>query len=235
MTLKELYNIAPYKDKYGTCFNDDCLERMKDIPDKSIDIAFTSPPYNRKRNDKYKNYNDTIEDYYGFLVDVIELLKLKVKKYIFINIQTNYYNKIDVYKLIGNYADSIQQIFIWEKTNPLPSPGNNITNAYEYFIVIGETSLKSNKTYTKNHITTSVNSENTTKIHKAVMKQEVCDWFIEHFTNENDIILDCFMGLGTTCISCKKLNRKYIGIEKDEHYFEVATNRIKECIKEGDA
>ena len=235
MTLKELYNIAPYKDKYGTCFNDDCLERMKDIPDKSIDIAFTSPPYNRKRNDKYKNYNDTIEDYYGFLVDVIELLKLKVKKYIFINIQTNYYNKIDVYKLIGNYADSIQQIFIWEKTNPLPSPGNNITNAYEYFIVIGETSLKSNKTYTKNHITTSVNSENTTKIHKAVMKQEVCDWFIEHFTNENDIILDCFMGLGTTCISCKKLNRKYIGIEKDEHYFEVATNRIKERIKEGDA
>ena len=45
----------------------DCLEKMKDIPDKSIDIAFTSPPYNRKRNDKYKNYNDTIEDYYGFL------------------------------------------------------------------------------------------------------------------------------------------------------------------------
>ena len=45
MTLKELYNIAPYKDKYGMCFNDDCLERMKDIPDKSIDMILCDLPY----------------------------------------------------------------------------------------------------------------------------------------------------------------------------------------------
>ena len=52
---------------------------------------------------------------------------------------------------------------------------------------------------------------------------------------EKDVILDSFMGSGSTCVACKNTNRKYIGIEKDEHYFEVATNRIKECIKEGDA
>ena len=45
MTLKELYNIAPYKDKYGMCFNDGCLERMKDIPDKSIDMILCDLPY----------------------------------------------------------------------------------------------------------------------------------------------------------------------------------------------
>ena len=40
------------------------------------------------------------------------------------------------------------------------------------------------------------------------------------------------MGSGSTCVACIHTNRKYIGIEKDKHYFEVATNRIKECIKE---
>ena len=151
-------------------YNGDCLQLLQEIPDKSIDICFTSPPYNRKRNDKYANYDDTKENYYEFLLKVVESLRPKVKKHIFLNIQTNYYNKQDVYRLIGTYADYIQQIFIWEKSNPLPASGNSITNAFEYFIVIGEKPLKSNRTYVKNHLTTSVNSDTTTKIHKAIMK-----------------------------------------------------------------
>lgn len=208
-------------------YNGDCLEVMKNIPDKSIDIAFTSPPYNRKRNDKYQNYNDNVLNYFDFLVNTIELLIAKTTKYVFFNIQTTYYNKQDIYKIIGKYADLIQQIFIWEKSNPMPANGNNITNAYEYIIVFGSKPLKSNSTYTKNHITTSVNSQTTTKIHKAVMKQEVADWFIENFTKESDVIIDPFMGIGTTGISCIKFNRKFIGIELDSKYFEVAKQRIE--------
>lgn len=207
-------------------YHGDCLEIMKDIPDKSVDIVFTSPPYNRKRNDKYTNYNDTKEDYYGFLLRAIEMLRQKAKRHVFLNIQTNYYNKQDVYRLIGTYADYIQPIFVWEKSNPLPAPGNNITNAFEYFVVIGDKSLKSKRTYTKNHLTTSVNSDTTTKIHKAVMKQDVSDWFIERFTNKGDIVLDCFMGLGTTGISCKKFGCDFIGIELNENYFNIAKERI---------
>ena len=209
-------------------YNGDCLQLLQEISDKSIDICFTSPPYNRKRNDKYANYNDTKENYYEFLLKVIESLRLKVKKHIFLNIQTNYYNKQDVYRLIGTYADYIQQIFIWEKSNPLPASGNSITNAFEYFIVIGEKPLKSNRTYVKNHLTTSVNSDTTTKIHKAVMKQEVSDWFIERFTNKEDIVIDPFMGLGTTGISCVKNKCDFIGIELDEQYFNIAKQRIEQ-------
>ena len=162
-------------------YNDDCNSIIDDFikRDKKIDTVFTSPPYNRKRNDKYKNYDDTLDDYYGFLVNITEKLFNIINKYIIINVQTNYYNKQDVYRYIGKYYNKIQQIIIWEKSNPLPASGNNITNAYEYFIVLGNIPLKSNTTYTKNHITTSVNSETTTKIHKAVMKQDVSDWFIE--------------------------------------------------------
>lgn len=208
-------------------YNGDCLEILKTFTDKSVDVSFTSPPYNRKRNDKYENYDDTIVNYYGFLCDFTNELLRITKKWVFVNIQTNYYNRSDVYKYIGNYADKIQNMIVWEKTNPMPASGNNITNAVEYFIVLGNNSLKSNTTYTKNHISSSVNSQ-MDKIHKAVMKQEVCDWFIEKFTNENDLVLDPFMGLGTTGISCKKMNRDFIGIELDKSYYEMAEKRIND-------
>ena len=154
-------------------------------------------------------------------------------KYLFLNIQTNFYNKKDVYRIIGDYCDEIQQIFVWEKSNPMPAQGFNITNAYEFFIVLGDKSLKSNYTYTKNVITTSVNSATTTKIHRAVMKQEVADWFIYNFTIQRDIIFDPFMGLGTTGISCLRYNRDFIGIEKNKEYYDIASKRISEVATNG--
>ena len=211
----------------------DCLEIMKEMPDKSIDIAFTSPPYNRKRNDKYANYNDTIDDYYKFLCDFTNELLRVTKKYTIINLQKNYYNKQEVFKYIGNYASKIVEIIVWGKTNPMPASSCNITNAYEFFIVLSDKPLKSNTTYTKNLIMTAVNSDTTLKEHRAVMKQEVSDWFIEKFTSENDIVLDCFMGTGTTGVSCGKYNRNFIGIEIDDKYFEIAKERVFLAVQNG--
>jgi DNA modification methylase len=209
-------------------YHGDCLQIMQESSfQHNVDIVFTSPPYNRKRNDKYDNYDDSIGDYFKFLCDVIDICINKVSKYVFFNIQSTYYNRVDVYKLIGKYADILQNIIIWEKSNPLPASGNNITNAYEFFLVLGKNSLQSNNAYTKNIITTAVNTEGTTSIHKAVMKQEVADWFITTFTKKEDVVLDPFMGLGTTGISCKRFNRKFIGIEIDETYYNVAQNRIE--------
>lgn len=205
-------------------YNADCNDIINNF--KGVDLVFTSPPYNRKRNDKYNNYDDTLDDYYAFLVKTTESLKNLNPNYIIINLQANYYNRADVYKYIGNYNKDIQNIIIWEKSNPLPASGHSITNAYEFFVVIGKKALKSNTTYTKNHITTSVNSETTTKIHKAVMKQEVSDWFIEKFANKGDKVLDCFMGLGTTGVSCMKYGVDFIGIERDKTYFDIAKQRI---------
>lgn len=201
----------------------DCMEIIKT---QEADVAFTSPPYNRKRNDKYQNYDDTVDDYFSFIKSVIDELKGVVKRHIILNLQPNYYNRADVYRLIGEYSSEIQNIIVWEKSNPLPASGKNITNAYEFFIVIGKSALKANSTYTKNHITTSVNSETTTKIHKAVMKQSVSDWFIENFTLPGDTVIDPFMGLGTTGISCKKLGRNFIGSEINEQYYNIAKERI---------
>ena len=194
-----------------------------------VDFCFTSPPYNRERNDKYNNYSDTKTDYYGFLKDVIDK-NLMIGRYLFLNIQKNYYNKKDIFKIIGDYSDKIIDIICWTKTNPMPASGFNVTNSWEFILVMSdkEKSIKAQKTYTKNHIETSVYSENPyKKIHRAVMKPDVVEWFLERFTEENDIIFDCFMGVGTTGVSCLENNRKFIGAELDNAYFNIAKERLE--------
>lgn len=195
----------------------DCLKILPTLPDKSFDFTFTSPPYNRKRNDKYTHYDDTEQDYYGLIEkSVLECLRL-TKGHVIFNIQKNYYNKTDVLRLLGRFAEEIVEIIIWEKSNPMPAAGYAITNAYEFFLVFGDKPLKSNTTYTKNHLTTSVHSS-MPKEHKAVMKPEVARWFIEKFTQEGDTILDPFYGMGTTGIEAEKLGRKCVGIELQKEY-----------------
>jgi DNA modification methylase len=207
----------------------DCFDGFKQLEDKSVNHVFTSPPYNRKRNDKYEHHNDNIDDYFGWLCNVIDECLRVSKGYVFFNIMKNYYNKQDVFKLIGKYSENIVEIIVWEKTNPLPANGNNITNAYEFFLIFGNDALKSNTTYTKNIISTAVNSDMTTD-HKAIMKQDVAEWFIKSFTKENDLILDCFMGAGTTAITCKYNKRNYIGFELNEKYVELSNKRIYDAL-----
>lgn len=207
----------------------DSTRLIQEIPDKSFDYTFTSPPYNRKRNDKYQHFNDNeIPDYFMWSKLMIDQCLRVSRKLVFWNIQTNYYNRSDVYKLFGEYAHRIREVFVWEKTNPLPASGYSITNSLEYFICLSDSEHKvlSNKTYTKNIISTSVNS-NMPKNHKAVMKQEVSDHFIGLFTKESESVLDPFMGIGTTGVSCKKLNRAFHGIEMVSDYFNTAKVRIE--------
>lgn len=214
------------KPKLFTIENKDCLLGMKDLPPDTFDYALTSPPYNRKRNDKYEEYDDTKENYYDFLVEVVGSLLRITKNHIFFNIQTNYYNKTDIYNLIGDWSNYIQNILIWEKSNPLPASGFNITNAYELIIVFGRKPLKALNTYTKNIITTSVNTETTTKIHKAVMKQEVADWMFEKFIPTGSTVIDPMMGLGTTAVAAEKYGCSWFGYEIVPKYVNEAWERI---------
>jgi len=199
---------------------------MRSLPDKVFDVSFTSPPYNRKRNDKYKNYTDQVEDYFGWMCDVIDELLRLTKRHVFFNIQANYYNRQDVYGIFGKYANRIVENIIWEKDNPMPASGLNITNAVEYFIIFGDEPLRSNRTYTKNTVHSSVNS-NMPDIHKAVMHQSVADYFHSTFMKRGDHVFDCFMGLGTTGKSCVRYGMDFTGCELNQEYFEYAKREIE--------
>ncbi len=63
--------------------------------------------------------------------------------------------------------------------------------------------------------------------HPAIFPDKLAQDHIVSWTNKNDVVLDCFMGSGTTGVACKNLNRNFIGIEKDKEYFEIAKERIQ--------
>jgi site-specific DNA-methyltransferase (adenine-specific) len=64
------------------------------------------------------------------------------------------------------------------------------------------------------------------KIHPTQKPVELMRYYIENSSNENDTVLDPFMGSGSTGVACLELNRKFIGFEIDEKYYEIAINRL---------
>lgn len=216
--------------KYNVIKCGDAIKYMKALPFKAVNHVITSPPYNRKRNDKYSFYSDDLVNYYDFLSNIIDESLRVSKEYVFLNVQKTFYQKQDVFKIIGDYSHKLLDIIVWGKSNPTPSSQGAVTNAYEFILVFGHKPFKCNIEYTKNMIITPVHNK-MPKIHKAVMRKDVCNWMIKSFTNENDIILDPFMGTGTTAICCLKYNRKYLGIELNNTYVEYANNRIKKFLE----
>ena len=67
----------------------------------------------------------------------------------------------------------------------------------------------------------------TNKLHEAQKPTVLLERLILLSSNENDTVLDCFMGSGSTGVACKNLNRNFIGIELDEKYFNIAKERIE--------
>tara|TARA_R100000231_G_scaffold139330_1_gene120213 strand:+ start:1270 stop:1947 length:678 start_codon:yes stop_codon:yes gene_type:complete len=213
--------------------NGHCLEALQNFEDQSIDYVFTSPPYNIKRSknskyNKYEHFDDGIENYLEWSIKIIDELLRVTKNHVFWNIQANYYNKKDVFRLIGHYADKIQQNFIWHKPDGIPSSQKYyVSNFVEY--VIGFTNqkyIKSNEIFITNHLEFKASNGNTNKQHKAAMNIEVADWFIKNFTQPGETILDPFLGTGTTGVSALKNNREFIGIEIAKEYFDYAQERI---------
>ncbi len=78
----------------------DCFEVLKDFPDNSVDLVFTSPPYNRKRNDKYEHFEDSIDDYCSYLLRSVKECMRVSKGWVIFNLQKTYYNKADIFAMI---------------------------------------------------------------------------------------------------------------------------------------
>lgn len=215
----------------------DCRQLIKELPDNSVDVVFTSPPYNRIRNDTYEFYDDTCEEYFQLLCDITRESLRVARDKVIINIQTNHFNKRDVYRWIGEFSEQMSGGVVWTKTNPQPAHNyheedntRSITNAYEEFYFLtkdGKEFRGYGKENIMNYLHTNINAEHI-EGHGAIMKKEVAEWFISRFTKKGDIVLDPFMGTGTTAIVCHNLGRKYIGYEISKEYTELAERRIKE-------
>jgi site-specific DNA-methyltransferase (adenine-specific)/modification methylase len=136
-----------------TLINGDCIKELKKMGDDSVDLVFTSPPYNmnlRIRNGKYcsrqivkelttkyANYPDNLpmDDYYKFNKNVIDEL-LRVSNLVFYNVQFLTGNKPALFKLIGEYAEQIKEIIIWDKKVAQPAIGEGVMNSQFEVILV---------------------------------------------------------------------------------------------------
>ena len=224
-----------------TLVNGDCLEEMKRMVSNSADVVFTSPPYNdsgyteadkiNKRHFKYEHAENR-PDWYEWQIECIDEMRRVAKRQVLYNIQPILNNKSDVYKLIGHYSDVIDNVIVWYKPNAQPQHyPHRIANAYELVLILKceeFDKLYINSNGYSNVIVKSINTNHDfSDKHRALMSEGFCDEIIREFTREGDTILDPFMGLATTGLSCVKYDRNFVGIEIYKPYFEIAKERME--------
>jgi len=238
----------------------DCIEVMKDIPDNSIDLTVTSPPY-----DDLRDYNSVL-DFEKIIKELYRITKDGGVVVWNVNDRIKDGSKsLTSFKqaiLFNEIGFNLNDTMIWKKTNPMPQVKQPRYNqCFEYMFIFSKGKPKTfnpimidcksadieykstckkitkgkertykeftiNKQKVDNNIWEFAVSQNKTK-HPAVFPIELPLRHIKSWSNDEDIVLDPFMGSGTTGIACKKLNRNFIGIELDEKYFGIAKERIE--------
>jgi site-specific DNA-methyltransferase (adenine-specific)/modification methylase len=232
-------------------YNEDCLETLKKIADKTIDLVITSPPYNmnlRIRNgkycsrqivkefsSKYEGFDDNIpiEEFYNFHSQVLKEL-LRTSSIIFYNIQIVTGSKRAFFKIIGELSDYLKDIIVWDKGYAQPAMAHNVLNRRTELILVFDSSNGISRQFEKANFQRGTlddiwNIKRGKKVvdsHAAVFPEELVKTIIDNFSNEGDLIYDPFMGTGTTAVVAKKLNRNFIGSELTEKYFEVINQRL---------
>ena len=227
----------------------DCLERMKEIPDGSVDLILTDPPYGT---------TDCKWDSVIPLEPMWEQLKRIIKPNgVIVLTASQPFTSMLVMSNLGMFKYEL----IWEKDKPSDFAVakfktmkyhetvlifTNGRATYNPQMVIGKpnhsvgkgirrknnesganTATVSNKTDGLKHPKSVLKINRESKpIHPTQKPVALMEYLIKTYTNENETVLDFTMGSGTTGVACKNLNRKFIGIEKDETYFKIAQDRI---------
>ena len=218
-----------------TLYNEDCLRVLKEIPDESIDLVVTDPPYDietsgaglYKQEDKqYVKELVGMKD--GFSEEILDGLCRVMKK---INIYL-FCSQKQIIPLLDYFVKRKGcnwNILSWHKSNPVPACGNKYLTDTEFILFFREKGVKVYGSFDtkKTYYITPLNQKDKKKYgHPTCKPEEIVKNLVVNSSNEGDVVLDCFMGSGTTGAVCVGINRKFIGIEIDENYFKIATARI---------
>ena len=238
-------------------YNSDCLEGMKEIPDDFVDLIVTSPPYNVGID--YDVYNDSLpwKDYYAWcetwLKECYRILKkdgrICINHYLSLGNGKEKSSPIStLYSIMEKIGYKHHTIAIW--TDPtlskrtawgsyLSASSPYISNPFEGILIDYKKSWKKEEkgvsTIGKEDfikLTGGIwNIKPETKgLTKANFSLDLPSKIIHLLSYEGDIILDPFMGSGTTAVAAKLANRHYIGFEISKDYFKIAEGRIQEIL-----
>lgn len=226
------------------------LELCSKIPNGSIDLIVTSPPYNVGMEYEeimpLNEYLDFIKDTFKIVYDLlknggrvaINIANTGRKPYIPL---ASYYNLIMIDlgylmrgEIIWNKGASAGNSTAWGSFCSASNPV--LRDQHEYILVFSKkdynkialnNDIQSNEfiEYTKS--IWNIQTESATKIgHPAPFPIEIPSRLIKLYSAVNDIVLDPFLGSGTTCVAAKTLDRKYIGFEKEVKYYKIAQSRL---------
>lgn len=238
----------------GDCrlINNDCLSAMGNMPDNSVDMILTSPPYNmnlrirkgkycsrqivKEISTKYSSFDDNLpmDDYYQFNHDILSEC-LRVSDLVFYNVQILTGNKPALFRLMGAFCENIKELIVWDKINAQPAIGQNVMNSqFEILLVLQNSNPESRSFDTAqfdrgmlSNVWNIKRGKKINKDHGAVFPEELAARVLSNFTHEGATVLDPFMGTGTTGVVAARLGRKFIGIEMDVDYFNGACDRIQ--------
>lgn len=205
----------------------DCLELMKDIPDSSCDLIVTDPPYginfqsHRRRIEYEKIKNDTNLDWLdGFFRECGRVLKKNTAIYCFCS-----WHNIDVFKQAIEKHFKLKNIIVWVKNNH----GSGDLKAsyapkYEFILYAN----KGRRTLCEKRYPDVLFANKTNNVYHPTEKPvDLLEQFIKNSVEESGIVLDPFMGSGSTGVACVNAGRNFIGIELDKQYFDIAVQRIE--------
>lgn len=232
-------------------YNENCIKVMDRLDSESIDLILTDPPYNLGNFMKNRDTNlgkmrenffadagwddlelsewiNSMDDFFDKASKVIKIGGSVIMFMSILKVET-------VIKIAENHGFYYKTTGIWHKTNPMPRNMNlhfvNSTEAWIYFIYKKKTGTFNNDgAMYHDFIETSVTSNGERKYgkHPTQKPETLMAHFIDLLSNPGEIVLDPFMGSGTTGVAAKKLSRNFIGIEIDDSYFKLAKARINE-------
>lgn len=217
----------------------DSYELIKKIPDKSVDLVIIDPPYHFVGGgtmtglfkDRGVRYFDAIEntgladnyDYKTMLDELVRVMK-KVNIYIWCNKE-----QLRQYLYYFDDENILFEMLIWNKTNPIPLINNNYLPDKEYCLFFRERGVKLNGSYqTKSTVWRQEANVADKKLydHPTIKPLHMIKTLIENSSQEGDVVLDTFLGSGTTAVAAKELNRNFIGFEINEDYYNIAVDRV---------
>jgi site-specific DNA-methyltransferase (adenine-specific)/modification methylase len=228
-------------DKY-LLMHGDCMEKLREIPDGSIDLILCDPPYNLAKystgNMKFDWRSEINNDVANW--DLKELSPIDfIDEFKRVLSPTGNIFVFTSYNLIGKWHEVFDseydtfQFMVWHKTNPVPNiRKSSFLNSCELIVCMwnkGHTWNFSKQNEMHNFIESPIcmgnerlkEPKHPTQKPLAILKQ-----IIKIASNENDLVLDMFMGVASTGVASRDLNRRFIGIEIDDTYYEACEKRM---------
>lgn len=219
----------------NTIQNIDCLDGFKQIPDESIDLILTDPPYgiSRELNCKNKRLGTTarLDFNFGKWDQFNEAwFNIAVKK------TKGWIISFCAKKDIGFYWNILEKngfkaidVIVWQKPDPVPLNGKTkLLNAWEAAI-IGKRPGAYFTGKCKHNIFKYQAPKGKDRIHRTQKPLGLMEELILLTTKKDDLVLDPFLGSGTTAVACIKTGRNYIGFEINKKYYKQSLKRIKDA------